>query len=71
MQSVWNEMRLAFHVVGRPDSFHGHYLERNHLIHETLVSRGGVAAARVLRDYLDEAERQVLEAHRGDSRGRT
>lgn len=63
MQSVWNEMRLAFHVVGRPDTFHGSYLERNHLIHDALVTRGGPVAAEMLRSYLDEAERQVLKAY--------
>ena len=65
MQSVWNEMRLAFHVVARPDAFHGSYLERNHAILDALVQRGGGVAAAMLRDYLDEAEGQVLAAYRG------
>ncbi len=64
MQSVWNEMRLAFHVVDRPDAFHGSYLGRNHLIHEALVTRGGRVASKMLRSYLNEAERQVLQAYR-------
>jgi DNA-binding GntR family transcriptional regulator len=65
MQSVWNEMRLAFHVVARPDAFHGSYLHRNHAILDALVGSGGPAAAAMLRDYLDEAETQVLAAYRG------
>jgi DNA-binding GntR family transcriptional regulator len=64
MQSIWNEMRLVFHVVDRPDAFHGSYLERNHLILDTLVTRGGPVAAEMLRSYLDEAEQQVLQAYR-------
>lgn len=64
MQSIWNEMRLAFHVVGRPDAFHGSYLTRNHAILDALVNRGGPFAAGMLRAYLDEAEQQVLQAYR-------
>lgn len=67
MQSIWNEMRLAFHVVARPDAFHGSYLHRNHEILDALVQQGGPTAAAMLRDYLDEAEAQVLAAYR--SRG--
>jgi DNA-binding GntR family transcriptional regulator len=65
MQGVWNEMRLAFHVVARPDAFHGSYLGRNHAILDALVDQGGPAAAAMLRAYLDEAEGQVLAAYRG------
>ena len=64
MQSVWNEMRLAFHVVARPHAFHGSYLARNHSILAALADAGGPTAARLLRDYLDEAESQVLAAYR-------
>lgn len=64
MQSIWNEMRLAFHVVGSPEDFHGSYLARNHVVLDTLLERGGVAAARELRSYLDEAEGRVLQAYR-------
>jgi DNA-binding GntR family transcriptional regulator len=65
MQSVWNEMRLAFHVVARPDEFHGSYLGRNHAILDALVDQGGPVAAAMLHAYLDEAEGQVLAAYRG------
>ena len=64
MQVVWNEMRLAFHVVARPDAFHGSYLDRNHAILDALVTAGGTVAAPMLRAYLDEAEGQVLAAYR-------
>jgi DNA-binding GntR family transcriptional regulator len=64
MQSVWNEMRLAFHVVARPDAFHGSYLDRNHEILDALVARGGPVAEPMLRTYLDEAESQVLTEYR-------
>ena len=63
MRSVWNEMRLAFHVVARPDAFHGSYLTRNHAILDALAAQGGVVAAGLLRDYLDEAQAQVLAAY--------
>jgi hypothetical protein len=43
---------------------HGSYLERNHLIYDLLLRRGGPAAAAELRRYLDEAEQHVLEAFR-------
>ena len=69
MQSVWNEMRLAFHVVARPDDFHGSYLTRNHVILDALVERGGPAAADLLRAYLDEAETQVLAEYRARGMG--
>lgn len=62
MRSVWNEMRLAFHVVARPDAFHGSYLARNHVILDALAESGPVAAD-LLRAYLDEAEAQVLAAY--------
>ena len=64
MQSVWNEMRLAFHVVADLDAFHGSYLRRNHEILDVLVERGGNVAAPMLRAYLDEAEQRVLAAYR-------
>ena len=67
MQNVWNEMRLAFHVVARPDAFHGSYLARNHAILDATADEGGPSGAAMLRAYLDEAETQVLEAYR--SRG--
>lgn len=69
MQSVWHEMRLAFHVVARPDAFHGSYLERNHELLDALVDQGGPVAAALLRAYLDEAEAQVLAAYRGRGGG--
>ncbi len=63
MQSIWNEMRLAFHVVGHPDAFHGYYLFHNHVILDALLTRGGPVAADLLRRYLDDAERNVLQAY--------
>ncbi|MCW2809904.1 MAG: transcriptional regulator, GntR family [Friedmanniella sp.] len=63
MQSIWNEMRLAFHVVGRPETFHGYYLQHNHVILDALLTRGGPVAADLLRRYLDDAESQVLAAY--------
>lgn len=69
MQSIWSEMRLAFHVVARPDEFHGSYLHRNHEILDALVHRGGGVAASMLRAYLDEAESQVVAAYRRRGQG--
>ncbi|MEZ0166666.1 GntR family transcriptional regulator [Kineococcus sp. LSe6-4] len=69
LQSVWHEVRLAFHLVERPGEFHADYLRRNHALLDTLREHGGVVAAQELRAYLDEAEARVLQAHRGRERG--
>lgn len=57
------ELRLAFLVIGDPQTLHGSFVERNRSVLETFVTAGGPAAARELEDYLTESERTVLGAY--------
>lgn len=64
MRRVLSELRLVFHVMDDPERFHGPYLERNIQIFELLKDLNGVKAEEELLNYLDDAERQLLEAYR-------
>ncbi|NAZ82713.1 GntR family transcriptional regulator [Kineococcus sp. R8] len=57
------ELRLAFLVIGDPQTLHGAFVGRNRSVLETFVTAGGPAAARELEDYLTESERTVLGAY--------
>lgn len=57
------ELRLAFLVIGDPQTLHGAFVERNRAVLETFATAGGPAAARELEDYLTESERTVLGAY--------
>ncbi|HEY5858318.1 MAG TPA: GntR family transcriptional regulator [Aldersonia sp.] len=63
MTSVWNELRLVFHVMADPHTFHRPYLDRNREIYEALAAQDVAAAERLLLDYLTDAERQILGAY--------
>lgn len=63
MASVWNELRLIFHVVANPDAFHRPYLRRNHEVYEMLVRGEPAAAADMLGDYLRDAQAHILSAY--------
>jgi DNA-binding GntR family transcriptional regulator len=65
MQSVWNELRLVFHVMGNPFTFHGPYLDRNRAILEVLLQQRTDDAVGMLTDYLDVAERHILTSYPG------
>jgi len=58
------ELRLVFHVMADPQPFHEPYLERNREILETLKTGDGQAAERLLAAYLDDAEKQLVDAYR-------
>ena len=63
MNDVWNELRLVFHVMGDPHTFHQPYLPRNHAIYDA-VSTGAVdVAERMLEEYLADAEEQIFAAY--------
>jgi len=63
MRAVLAELRLVFHVMANPRWFHEPYLTRNHEI-LTAVARGdGPAAEQLLAKYLDDAERQLVDAY--------
>jgi DNA-binding GntR family transcriptional regulator len=62
MRRVLAELRLVFHMMDDPHRFHDPYVHRNAGI-VTSIERGEVAAAdQALRVYLDDAERQLLDA---------
>ncbi|MEW1956389.1 GntR family transcriptional regulator [Kineococcus sp. NPDC059986] len=54
------ELRLAFLLIGDPQTLHGRFVARNRSVLDTLAAEGGAAAARELEDYLTESERTVL-----------
>lgn len=60
MESIWNEMRLVFHVVSDPERFHGPYLARNHAIRDALAAGDNDGAESLLEEYLADAEAHVL-----------
>ena len=63
MRAVLAELRLVFHVMANPRWFHEPYLTRNHEILTALEQGNGAAAERLLAGYLDDAERQLVEAY--------
>lgn len=56
------ELRLAFLLIGDPQTLHGRFVARNRSVLDTFATAGGAAAARELEDYLTESERTVLGA---------
>ncbi|WEV78153.1 GntR family transcriptional regulator [Janibacter cremeus] len=65
MTQLLAELRLVFHAMADPHAFHQPYLPRNqHLLH--LLEEGRFAEAEEsLLEYLDVAERQLLDAMSG------
>jgi DNA-binding GntR family transcriptional regulator len=70
MRGVLAELRLVFHVMDRPRWFHEPYLKRNREILDVLATGEGVAAERLLADYLRDAEQQLVEAYATGGTGR-
>lgn len=64
MRGVLAELRLHFHSMSDPRQFHEPYLERNREILKVIESGDGAAADRLLHKYLDDSERQLVEAYR-------
>lgn len=62
MEGVLTEMRLVFHLMDNDQAFHEPYLEHNADIVTLLQQGRRVEAAARLRDYLVEAEHQLLDA---------
>ncbi|GAA5154813.1 MULTISPECIES: GntR family transcriptional regulator [Amycolatopsis] len=67
MRGLLAELRLVFHVMADPQPFHEPYLARNRQILQALQRGHGNEAERLLREYLDDAERQLVEAYRTKS----
>ncbi|WP_069162495.1 GntR family transcriptional regulator [Nocardia altamirensis] len=63
MASVWNELRLVFHVMADPLTFHEPYLVRNHEIYQAMVEGRGTEAEQMLADYLTDAETHIRTAY--------
>jgi DNA-binding GntR family transcriptional regulator len=63
MQGIFAELRLVFHVMADPRRFHERYLVRNHEILERIAAGDGAGAEELLAVYLDDAERQLVEAY--------
>ncbi len=63
MRGVLAELRLVFHVMANPRWFHEAYLTRNREILSSLEEGDGADAEQLLAKYLDDAERQLVEAY--------
>lgn len=63
MRHVLAELRLVFHVMAAPRTFHEPYLAENRRILELLESGDADAAAATLERYLTAAEDQLTEAY--------
>jgi DNA-binding FadR family transcriptional regulator len=62
MRQLLAELRLAFHVMNDPKTFHAPYLTWHRRLIEPILAGDMDAAERMLHEYLDVAERQLLEA---------
>jgi DNA-binding GntR family transcriptional regulator len=62
MRLVLAELRLVFHVMARHRRFHEPYLHGNRDLYALLAAGDPDAAQRRLADYLDAAERQLVDA---------
>lgn len=63
MRGILAELRLVFHVMADPRRFHEPYLDRNREIVGLLMKNDRAKAAAVLAAYLDDAERQLVDAY--------
>ncbi|MEU8828351.1 GntR family transcriptional regulator [Streptomyces sp. NPDC048636] len=63
MRAVLAELRLVFHVMADPRRFHAPYLVRNRQILEVLQTGDAAEAERLLASYLDDSQRQLVEAY--------
>ncbi|GLY66854.1 GntR family transcriptional regulator [Amycolatopsis taiwanensis] len=66
MRGMLAEMRLVFHVMADPQPFHEPYLDLNEAILDALRAGDGVQAEHMLGEYLDVAERQLLDTYHAD-----
>ena len=63
MRGLLAELRLVFHVMDDPHRFHEPFLKRNRKILAALEAGDGPAAELLLAQYLDDAQRQLVEAY--------
>jgi DNA-binding GntR family transcriptional regulator len=63
MRQLFAELRLVFHVMKNPRTFHEPFVERNRKLLELLEAGRPAEAADFLDGYLDEAEQQLIRAY--------
>ncbi|WP_181613708.1 GntR family transcriptional regulator [Nonomuraea soli] len=63
MRHLLAELRLVFHVMKNPRSFHEPFVARNRELLALIEAGEGQAAAGYLESYLDEAEQMLLRAY--------
>ena len=63
MRRVLAELRLVFHVMAAPRTFHERYLPGNRAIADRLTAGDFESAERALGSYLDVAEAQLVDAY--------
>lgn len=63
MRQALAEIRLAFHVIAAPQTFHQPYLERHRELLKLIRTGEVEQAGAVLDDYLRTAERQLVDAY--------
>jgi DNA-binding GntR family transcriptional regulator len=63
MRGILAELRLVFHVMADPRQFYEPYLARNRQLTELLRVGDRATAATTLAEYLDDAERQLVDAY--------
>jgi DNA-binding GntR family transcriptional regulator len=63
MRGITAELRLVFHVMADPRRFHEPYLARNREILALLESGDRPAAVAALAEYLNDAERQLVDGY--------
>lgn len=63
MRGILAELRLVFHVMADPRRFHEPYLTRNRQLVELLRAGDRRGAVTALAAYLDDAERQLVDAY--------
>ncbi|MEV1175861.1 GntR family transcriptional regulator [Nonomuraea sp. NPDC049784] len=63
MRQLLAELRLVFHVMENPRAFHEPFVDRNRTLLGLIESGRPEKAAAYLADYLDHAERLLIEAY--------
>ena len=63
MAQILAELRLVFHVMHDPRRFHEPYIARNRQVLEALQAGDVAGAEELLKAYLDDAERQLVQAY--------
>jgi DNA-binding GntR family transcriptional regulator len=63
MQGIFAELRLVFHAMADPRRLHEPYLAGNREILGRVETGDGLGAERLLADYLDKAQEQLVGAY--------